>query len=150
MSFEILDDFQDPVKGGIYGFVNTVFINHTVQDEETPITDSRWHHEFPTSPIKFDKHNHVLQWMVTKESLVYRYIHIDFYYQVKYERTRLLQHPVVRELVSYKWKAYAMPVFMISFAVYLVFLACLTAFALVTPLPTDAICTSSDVDCTNG
>ena len=74
MSFEILDDFQDPVKGGIYGFVNTVFINHTVQDEETPITDSRWHHEFPTSPIKFDKHNHVLQWMVTK-----RVMYIDTY-----------------------------------------------------------------------
>ena len=65
-SFEFLDDFQDPVKGGIYGLVNKVFMNPDVQDEETQqLTDSQWHQKFPTSPVKFDKHNHILQWMVT-------------------------------------------------------------------------------------
>ena len=75
---------------------------------------------------------------------------LSFLIQVKYERTRLLQHPVTRELVSYKWKAYAMPVFLINLAIYLAFLACLTAFALVIPLPTDTMCSRSDVDCTDG
>ena len=44
-----------------------------------------------------------------------------------------------------------MPVFLINLAIYLAFLACLTAFALVIPLPTDRLCSSaSDVDCTDG
>ena len=65
-SFEFLDDFQDPVKGGIYGCINKFFVNSNVQDEETQqLTDSRWDRKFPTSPVKFDKHNHILQWMVT-------------------------------------------------------------------------------------
>lgn len=65
-TFEFLDDFQDPVKGGIYGLVNKIFVSPNVQDEETQqLTDSQWHQKFPTSPVKFDKHNHVLQWMVT-------------------------------------------------------------------------------------
>ena len=66
MSFEFLDDFQDPVKGGIYGLINAIFGNSDVQDEETQqIADSQWHRKFPASPVKFDKHNHILQWMVT-------------------------------------------------------------------------------------
>ena len=70
--------------------------------------------------------------------------------QVKYERTRLLQHPVTRELVSYKWKAYAMPAFLINLVIYLVFLACLTAFAVVIPLPTESLCKGGGDDCTTG
>ena len=43
-----------------------------------------------------------------------------------------------------------MPVFLINFAIYLAFLACVTAFALVIPLPTDTMCSRSDVDCIDG
>ena len=56
---------------------------------------------------------------------------------------------MTRELVSYKWKAYAMPVFMINLAIYLIFLAFLTAFAVVLPLPNDRECEEDD-DCTEG
>ena len=62
----------------------------------------------------------------------------------------MLQHPVTRELLSYKWKAYAMPAFLINFVIYLVFLACLTAFAVVIPLPTESMCKSGSDDCTTG
>ena len=84
-------------------------------------------------------------------SLICTYmLNIIYKFQVKYERTRLLQHPVTRELVSYKWRAYAMPAFMISFTIYVVFLACLTAFALVIPLPTELECRSGSEDCSTG
>ena len=43
-----------------------------------------------------------------------------------------------------------MPAFLISFTIYLVFLACLTAFALVIPLPTEPMCRSGGDDCTTG
>ena len=56
---------------------------------------------------------------------------------------------MTRELVSYKWKAYAMPVFMINLAIYLIFLAFLTAFAVFLPLPNDRECEEDD-DCTEG
>ena len=71
---------------------------------------------------------------------------------MKYERTNLLQHPVTRELVSYKWKAYAMPAFLINLAIYLVFLAFLTAFAVVIPLPIGSPECENDAvdDCTKG
>ena len=52
----------------------------------------------------------------------------------------MLQHPVTRELVFHKWKAYAMPVFVINLAIYLVFLAFLTAYAVYIPLPTEYSC----------
>ena len=58
---------------------------------------------------------------------------------------------MTRELVSYKWKAYAMPVFLINLAIYLVFLAFLTAFAVVLPLPTDTECDNRNRnDCIDG
>ena len=82
--------------------------------------------------------------------LMCMYSNTFYKFQVKYERTRLLQHPVTRELVSYKWKAYAMPVFVINLAIYLVFLAFLTAYAVVIPLPTESLCDGGSNDCANG
>ena len=68
---------------------------------------------------------------------------------MKYERTSLLQHPVTRELVSYKWKAYAMPAFLINLAIYLVFLGFITAFAVAIPLPNESKC-KGEQNCTEG
>ena len=65
----------------------------------------------------------------------------------------MLQHPVTRELVSYKWKAYAMPAFLINLAIYFIFLGFLTAFALALPLPSESICDDENVDednCSDG
>ena len=57
MSFEFLDDFQDPIKGGIYGAINTLFANPAAEDDSTQFQKH-------LSPVKFNRHNHVLQWMV--------------------------------------------------------------------------------------
>ena len=59
---------------------------------------------------------------------------------MKYERIKLLQHPVTQALISHKWKAYAMPYSIIILALYLVFLAGLTAFATVMPFPIGREC----------
>ena len=61
----------------------------------------------------------------------------------------MLQHPVTRELVSYKWKAYAMPVFVINLVIYLAFVAFLTAYAIFIPLPNESSCRVDD-DCSTG
>ena len=71
MSFEFLDDFEDPVQGGIYGFFNSVFSdtsdNGSSLGSQT-LDPALWKNI--TSPIKFNKHNHVLQWMVKKTHFV--------------------------------------------------------------------------------
>ena len=66
MSFEFLDDFQDPIKGGLYGLVHSCCQRLSTQDdsfelEEANASQAR---EFPTSPVEFNNQNHVLQWMV--------------------------------------------------------------------------------------
>ena len=69
MSFEFLDDFQDPIQGGIYGLLHTVFSNPGVQDgtlELQTIDPTVWKNA--PSPVKFNRHNHVLRWMVKGSS----------------------------------------------------------------------------------
>ena len=70
MSFEFLDDFQDPVEGGIYGLINTVFSNPSQGGTLglQTVDPTLWKNK--SSPIKFNKHNHVLQWMVKKRHFV--------------------------------------------------------------------------------
>ena len=71
MSFEFLDDFQDTIKGGIHGLVNTIFANPHVQDEGlNPVATTARVQKFPSFPVKFKKQNHVLEWMV-KENTYY-------------------------------------------------------------------------------
>ena len=60
MSFEFLDDFQDPVQGGISGLINAVVTDPTVGSRT--VAPGLWKNK--SSPVKFNKHNHVLQWMV--------------------------------------------------------------------------------------
>ena len=67
MSFDFLDDFQDPIEGGIYGVVHTLFANPDAEDDnlEAQVTSSgRVQKSGPVSPVKFIKRNHILQWMV--------------------------------------------------------------------------------------
>ena len=63
MSFEFLDDFQDPVQGGISGLVKTLLTNtEDVNLGLHTVDPGLWKNK--SSPEKFNKHNHVLQWMV--------------------------------------------------------------------------------------
>ena len=64
MSFEFLDDFQDPVQGGIIGFMNTVFsnFNQGATLGSHTVNPALWKNEI--TPIKFNRSNHILQWMV--------------------------------------------------------------------------------------
>lgn len=59
---------------------------------------------------------------------------------MKYERIKLLEHPVTQALISHKWKAYAMAYSTIILTLYLVFLAFLTAFATTMPSPSKEQC----------
>ena len=73
MSFEFLDDFQDPVQGGIYGLINTIFTNTSEDvtlgsDTDSTVDPALWKNS--SSPVKFNKHNHILQWMVKKRHFV--------------------------------------------------------------------------------
>ena len=148
MCFEFLDDFEDPVKGGISALVNRYFGDHaySVTEDETELLEDPTRVE-PVGLQMFKSNNHVLQWMVRTHCVI-KYLNKFYKFQVRHERTRLLQHPVTRELVSYKWKAYAMPAFLINLAIYLTFLAFLTGFALALPLPTESVC-MGDVDDNN-
>ena len=71
MSFEFLDDFQDPAhESHIFGLLSTVFTNPTTQNGSLglhTVNPTLWKNK--TTPIKFNKSNHVLQWMVMKSIL---------------------------------------------------------------------------------
>ena len=66
MSFEAIDDFQDPIKGGLYGIVNTLFVNPGAEYETSQMQAeaAQFHKTEPVPLAKFNSHNHVLQWMV--------------------------------------------------------------------------------------
>ena len=54
-----------------------------------------------------------------------------------HKRTNLLEHPLVAELLNYKWWIFGYPSFIFQLSVFVFFLAILTAFALLLPLPED-------------
>ena len=54
--------------------------------------------------------------------------------------SKLLLHPVVKSLLSWKWSRYIALFFFINLVLYLVFLSFLTAFALIVPNPQLSIC----------
>ena len=60
MRFEFLDDFQDPIKGGLNGLVHSCCQRCSTQEEANTTQDE----DFPKSPVEFNNENHVLQWMV--------------------------------------------------------------------------------------
>ena len=66
MSFEFLDDFQDPIKGGICGLVHSICGSSGAGYEQLELqgADTLRPQKYPTLPIRFNKHNHVLNWMV--------------------------------------------------------------------------------------
>ena len=70
MDFEFLDDFQDPIKGGLYGLVRSYYHNSSTQDDslELGAVASSETRKFPVSPVEFSNHNHILQWMVIKRA----------------------------------------------------------------------------------
>ena len=54
--------------------------------------------------------------------------------------SKLLLHPVVKSLLSWKWSRYIALFFFINLVLYLIFLSFLTAFALIVPNPQLSIC----------
>jgi len=71
MSFEYLDDFEDPPGGGIHGFYNSLFgatrNNGTLGLNTLP--EAVWVNN-TMIPKRFDRNNHVLHWMVSGTSLL--------------------------------------------------------------------------------
>ena len=74
MSFEFLDDFQDPVEGGIYGFINGVFSNGSQAATlgSQSVDTALWKNA--ETPVKFNQNNHVLRWMVKKGTFVIKFL----------------------------------------------------------------------------
>ena len=66
MNFEFLDDFQDPIQGGLYGVVNTLFGKTSTNNETSDLQAGsvEFHRTEPPPLVKFNSHNHILQWMV--------------------------------------------------------------------------------------
>ena len=66
MNFEFLDDFEDPIKGGLYGLVHSCCQTPPTQDNSLELEEANTPQtkEFPASPVEFNNQNHVLQWMV--------------------------------------------------------------------------------------
>ena len=65
MTYEFLDDFEDPVEGGIRGFYNSTFEttpSHGTLGLRTLPEPAKWTDR--KAPKYFDKNNHVLSWMV--------------------------------------------------------------------------------------
>ena len=60
--------------------------------------------------------------------------------QVESQRLELLSHPIVTKLLDHKWKSFGLPFYLVNMGTYLIFLACLTAFALVSPTPNSDDC----------
>eukprot|EP00300_Choanocystis_sp_HF-7_P011710 c17582_g1_i3.p1 GENE.c17582_g1_i3~~c17582_g1_i3.p1 ORF type:complete len:1068 (-),score=285.05 c17582_g1_i3:954-4079(-) len=54
---------------------------------------------------------------------------------VKHRREEILHHPVTLQLISYKWRGFGRFVFYLNLVQYSVFIAALTAFVLITPVP---------------
>ena len=63
-------------------------------------------------------------------------------FQVESERTELLKHPLVTSLLDYKWRKYTRYVYFGNVAVYFLYIAFLTAFALVVHSPLEIPCES--------
>lgn len=62
--------------------------------------------------------------------------------QVKSEQLNLLKHPVVGSLLHYKWRKFGQYGYFFNLVTYIIFLAVLTAFALVVFHPLDDSCES--------
>ena len=60
--------------------------------------------------------------------------------QVDSERLELLKHPIVTNLLDYKWRKYGRTVYFIYFSTYLLLLVFLTAFGLWSPTPRSYDC----------
>ena len=57
------------------------------------------------------------------------------YLQVQHKRVELLKHPLVVRLIDYKWRKVALPLLIPYMWIYLLFVALLTAFTVISPRP---------------
>ena len=76
--------------------------------------------------------NHVLNFMVCLKFAVCIFYVLS--YQIKHDSLKLLKHPLVKRWIKQKWKR-ARIIYATFFILYLVFLAILTAYAVVSPIP---------------
>ena len=123
--FELVDDFQSP--------------KHSKSTIDAPFEDE---HNVDWRPLYYDSSEHPLRIMVCNCSNVLTYtsssqalLSLKCNYQVDFDRESLLSHPLVKELIDYKWKRIAIPGFLIYLGVYMIFLILLTSFALTLPIP---------------
>ena len=66
-----------------------------------------------------------------------------FLLKVEHERIKLLEHPLVAELLNHKWNKIAMPSICLQLIFYFVFLGFLTPYVLLIPNPRGEICSRS-------
>ena len=73
---------------------------------------------------------------------VYVFVDFTFYSLLKSESDNadLLYHPLVRSLLKYKWESFGHKLFFANLLLYLLFLLCLTAFALMSLGPLEQTC----------
>ena len=60
---------------------------------------------------------------------------IVFRIQIEHNRLKLLQHQLVENLLSQKYRMMTLPLFRVNMLFYLIFLFTLNSFALVVPRP---------------
>ena len=66
-----------------------------------------------------------------------------FLMKVEHKRIELLQHPLVAELLNYKWKNIVLPSILLQMISYFTFLAFLTSYVLCLPNPKGDTCFKS-------
>jgi len=78
MSFDYLDDFQDPPGGTFHRFHQALYGSGSDQVGFTELSTTISQDQKSSSqPVEFDRSNHVLQWMVRAERMHVHTIHHD-------------------------------------------------------------------------
>ena len=141
--FELLEDFQSYKPAPLFSELDTemttfsLVVDGSSYQEEVDSTvtavmqssDTKW------GPKEYQTSNHPLKLMVRCDQKDLQLCTMLLTTQVDYDRENLLGHPLVKELLSYKWKRVGIPGLIVYFSCYMMFLILLTAFALVIPRP---------------
>ena len=115
--FELIEDFQSP-KRSKSSDMEMVQITLQEVNDDNEQQNADWRPQF------YKASEHPVQLMVGKACVFH---HLSpFFKQVDFDRENLLHHPLVNELIDYKWKRIAIPGFLIYLFFYLVLLILLT------------------------
>ena len=100
---------------------------HSTTNSSTEVTTTPWSGWYVWSCIYYRLSAYALLQLTVYNVL--------FPMQINYKRLKLLQHPLVKEYLFYKFCRVALPVFLAHLLLYCIFLVLLTSFAMVSPRP---------------